>query len=226
MSDHTEGIDIDIRHSNPQLLSQDHVQRSVSSALSPIFRISLQIRFNMHIIIMGAGIAGLTSALALKKHLPDPQPTITIVEVRSAPSTIGGAVNLTPKALRYLSHLEVYDIILSKGYGADCQGIDVFDLYTGSRVAEVSFRGADGKGIGKGESKKFFSRRVMRRHLQESLLEAVNSLEDTTILWGKKVNKIMESRSADGVQLIFEDGDDLACDLLLGCDVGCMAQSF
>jgi len=72
----------------------------------------------IHIMILGAGITGLTSALALSDNLLDTLAKITIFEVRSAPATIGGAVNLTPKALRYLDHLGVHDIILQNGFGA------------------------------------------------------------------------------------------------------------
>lgn len=170
----------------------------------------------MHIIIMGAGITGLTTALALRKHIPDLKPRITIIEVRSAPSTIGGAVNLTPKALRYLDYLGVHDIIVSKDLGAECKTIELFDLYSAAKYSEVDFQGPEGRGIGREEGKKFFARRVMRWQLQEALLEAVSKQEAAEILWGKKVTKIEESSAGEGVT--FEDGDRLEYDLLLGCD--------
>ena len=172
----------------------------------------------MHIVILGAGITGLTSALALWKHLPDLKSKITIIEVRSAPSTIGGAVNLTPKALRYLDYLGVFKAMVSKGFGAECRTIELFDLYSGAKYSEVDFRGADGKGIGRESSKQYFSSRVMRWQIQEALLEAVEAQEDTEILWGKKATKVEEARPGEGVHLSFEDGYQLKCDLLLGCD--------
>jgi 2-polyprenyl-6-methoxyphenol hydroxylase-like FAD-dependent oxidoreductase len=172
----------------------------------------------MHIIIMGAGITGLTSALALRKHLPDPKPKLTVVEIRPTPSTIGGAVNLTPKALRYLDYLGLYSGMVSKGAGAECKTIELFDIYSGTRISEVDFRGADGDGIGKEQNKKFFARRVMRWQLQEALLDAVKAQKDTSILWGKKVVKIEEPHPGQGAHMTFEDGDEMKCDLLLGCD--------
>lgn len=47
----------------------------------------------MDIAVLGAGITGLTVALALQKHLADRKPSITVFEVRQTPSTIGGAVS-------------------------------------------------------------------------------------------------------------------------------------
>jgi salicylate hydroxylase len=63
----------------------------------------------LQILILGGGIAGLTTALSLTKFSPSPPPTITIFEIRPEPATIGGAVNLTPNALRLLSHLGALD---------------------------------------------------------------------------------------------------------------------
>lgn len=167
---------------------------------------------------MGAGITGLVSALALRKHLPDPKVQITIIEVRSSPSNIGGAVNLTPKALRYLDYLGVFRSLVSKGVGAECRTIEIFDMYSGRKISEVDFRGSNDDGIGRVQNKKFFARRVMRSQLQEVLLEAVKAQKDTAILWSKKAIKIEESRSGNGMRLTFESGDEITGDLLLGCD--------
>lgn len=172
----------------------------------------------MHIIILGAGITGLTSALALRKHLPEPKPEITIIEIRPAPSNIGGAVNLTPKALRYLDYLGVLRDMVSKGAGAECKVIDLFDIYSGTKISEVDFRGPDGNGIGKQQDKRYFARRVMRSQLQEALLDAVKVQKGTSILWGKKATKIDESQPGSGVRLGFEDGKEIQGDILLGCD--------
>ncbi len=170
----------------------------------------------MNITILGAGITGLTSSLALQNHLPEPKPTITIYEIRDTPSTIGGAVNLTPKALRYLHYLGID----SRRLRAECKRIELFDLYSGRKYSEVDFRGADGDGIGKDASKRFYSARVLRRDLQAALLEAVEKQADTRtqIVLGKKVERTEERREEGDVQLTFNDGERVSCDLLLGCD--------
>jgi glycine/D-amino acid oxidase-like deaminating enzyme len=49
---------------------------------------------NMHIVIVGAGIAGLASALAVTQYFGAPK--ITLVELRPVLSPIGGAIGLTP----------------------------------------------------------------------------------------------------------------------------------
>ncbi|KAK5172063.1 uncharacterized protein LTR77_003700 [Saxophila tyrrhenica] len=163
--------------------------------------------------VLAPASPGLVSALALTKHL-DPKPKITIFEVRDTPSTIGGAVNLTPKALRYLDYLGID----ARGLSAECKTIELCDLYTGQKYAEVDFRGADGTGVGKDASKKFFSARVLRRELQAALLKAVKQRANVNVLWGKQVETIDERQAEDDVQLTFKDCEQTTCDLLLGCD--------
>lgn len=167
-----------------------------------------------HILILGAGIAGLTTALALHKYLPNHKSKITIFEIRASPSTIGGAVNLTPKPLRYVDHLGVYDVFTSKELGAECQTIDIFDLSSGSKYAAVSFEGAEGKGVGKEGQKPFFSRRVMRREIQNAMLELVKSLEGVDVVFGTKVVQMQETDSL--VQRHLKDGETRTGDCLLG----------
>jgi len=90
----------------------------------------------------------LTSALALTKFAPADQiPTIRIFEIRPVPATIGGAVNLTPNALRLLDHLGALPIIRENDYGMTINAVEIFDLYSG-KLAESSFRGPNGDGIG------------------------------------------------------------------------------
>lgn len=102
----------------------------------------------LNVLILGGGIAGLTSALALTKFAPPGAvPNIKIFEIRPVPATIGGAVNLTPNALRLLDHLGALPIIRENDYGMTINAVEIFDLYSG-KLAESSFSGADGKGIG------------------------------------------------------------------------------
>lgn len=169
-----------------------------------------------HVVVVGAGIAGLTAALALQRYMLHPQLRITIVEIRSAPSTLGGAVNLTPKALRYLDHLGVLEILKSKGAGAEVRSIEIYDLYTGKTNAELDFTGQDGNGIGQPGSQ-YFARRVMRWRIQEALLEACGKHERIKVSFGMKLSAITESVTSE-VKLTFESGATLTADVVLGCD--------
>jgi len=102
----------------------------------------------LDVIILGGGIAGLTTALALTKFAPkDAIPNIRIFEIRPEPATIGGAVNLTPNALRLLDHLGALPIMKEHRMGMTINYLEVFDLYSG-KLAESDFRGPKGEGIG------------------------------------------------------------------------------
>jgi salicylate hydroxylase len=168
----------------------------------------------MDIIILGGGIAGLTTALSLTKFAPaSSPPNITIFEIRPEPATIGGAVNLTPNALRLLSHLGALDEIRAKGYGAECLAVEVFDLYTNVKIAESSFKGSDGKGLG---DPPFTALRITRGEALEGVLAAIEKQPNIKLVCGKKTINIKESDTS--VTIDFEDGGSATADILIGCD--------
>ncbi|KAF2832112.1 FAD/NAD(P)-binding domain-containing protein [Ophiobolus disseminans] len=167
------------------------------------------------ILILGGGIAGLTTALSLTKFSPSsqPSPRITIFEIRPEPATIGGAVNLTPNALRLLSDLGALDEIRQANYGAECGAVEIFDLYTNTKIAESSFRGPDGQGLG---DPPFQALRITRGEALKGVLAAIAKHSNIKIVCGKKTTKITEDDS--GVDLKFEDGAKAHGDVLIGCD--------
>jgi salicylate hydroxylase len=169
----------------------------------------------LNIIILGGGIAGLTTALSLTKYAPISFiPKITIYEIRPEPATIGGAVNLTPNALRLLHHLGALQEIRANDYGADCHAVEVFDLYSGTKLAESSFRGPDGKGLG---DPPFTALRITRGESLKGVLAAIAKHDNISLICGKKTISIKED-AATGVELTFEDGETVKCDVLIGCD--------
>jgi salicylate hydroxylase len=168
------------------------------------------------ILILGGGISGLTTALALTKfflssHLPAPQ--IHIFEIRPVPATVGGAVNLTPNALRMLDALGALSHIRSANYGRTIDYLQVFDLHSGTQLATSSFEGPRGKGIGDPPYKAL---RITRGDALRGVLAAVEECENITMTCGKKTVGI-EERS-DGVTIRFEDGGKANGDMLMGCD--------
>ncbi|USW47325.1 Putative FAD-binding domain, FAD/NAD(P)-binding domain superfamily [Septoria linicola] len=167
----------------------------------------------LDVIILGGGIAGLTTALALTKYAPPDQiPRIRIYEIRPEPATIGGAVNLTPNALRMLDHLGALPIIRKRNYGRDIDFLEIFDVYSG-KIAESDFRGPDGKGVG---SPPYKALRITRGDALKGVLAAVEQQKNITMTCGKRTVKIEET--AEKVTLHFEDGESVSADLLMGCD--------
>jgi len=155
----------------------------------------------------------LTSALALTKFAPPGAvPNIKIFEIRPVPATIGGAVNLTPNALRLLDHLGALPIIRENDYGMTINAVEIFDLYSG-KLAESSFSGSDGKGIGNPPYKAL---RITRGDALKGVLGAIEKQKNITLECGKRTVKIEET--ADSVTLHFEDGTSATGDILLGCD--------
>ncbi|KAM0707678.1 hypothetical protein Q7P35_004325 [Cladosporium inversicolor] len=167
----------------------------------------------LDIIILGGGIAGLTTALALTKYAPKGQvPRIRIFEIRPEPATIGGAVNLTPNALRLLDDLGALPIIRERDYGREIDYLEVFDVYS-TRLATSDFSGPDGKGIGNPPYKAL---RITRGDALKGVLAAVEKQENISLTCGKRTIEIKET--PESVTLTFEDGESVSADLLMGCD--------
>lgn len=167
----------------------------------------------LNVIILGGGVAGLTTALALTKFAPQGQiPRIQIFEIRPVPATIGGAVNLTPNALRMLDHLGALQIIRERDYGMTIDFLEVFDVYS-KRLATSDFSGPDGKGIGNPPYKAL---RITRGDALKAVLAAVEKHENITMTCGKRTIDIKET--PDNVTITFEDGGSATGDLLMGCD--------
>ena len=101
------------------------------------------------ILILGAGVSGLTTAMALNKFAnPSRPPSIEICEIRPEPGTVGGAVNLTPNALRLLDVLGVLSIIKNRKYGVTVDAVEVFSVNHKKKLGESTFRGPNGEGLG------------------------------------------------------------------------------
>lgn len=101
------------------------------------------------ILILGGGVAGLTTAMALIKFAPENlKPTVHVFEIRPQPGVVGGAINLTPNALRLLDHLDILPIIKRRRFGVNVNAIEVFSIYKPYKLAESSFRGPNNEGIG------------------------------------------------------------------------------
>jgi salicylate hydroxylase len=163
------------------------------------------------ILIIGTGPSGLASALSLTSLTP-PIP-FTLYELRPFLSSIGGAVGLTPNALRYLDRLGVLSKLKEQKLGGPTSGIEIFSMHSGWRMGEIDFRNVpDG----------FEGRRVMRADLLKGMLEVLEERMQRTgvgrVVYGKRVVGLVERQEEGYVLVEFEDGTTDTGDLVLGCD--------
>jgi 2-polyprenyl-6-methoxyphenol hydroxylase-like FAD-dependent oxidoreductase len=159
------------------------------------------------IVILGAGPCGLSTAIALSKMsalTPDLSLLrITLIETRPALQTIGGTINMTPLAMRYLDHLGASQQLKDNSIEL-ITGVDAISLRLGWRLGNLW------EGVG--------ARRTARYELIRSLHGTIKRehSESIHISWGKRVTEISEAH--DQVQLKFSDQSTISCDVLLGCD--------
>ncbi|KAJ5168105.1 uncharacterized protein N7482_003699 [Penicillium canariense] len=166
-----------------------------------------------NIIIIGGGICGLASAIsiaqAFSSHEANPQ--ITIYELRDAPSTFGGPVNLTPKAVRCLDKLGVFDELKAMRAGCEVDSIEIISMRTGGQLSVIDYAGPDRRGLGG-----YKGWRVMRYELLCAMLRVAERLPTVAIRYGKKLTRVEEL--PDKVHVYFEDGGMETGDVVLGCD--------
>jgi salicylate hydroxylase len=154
------------------------------------------------VIIIGGGITGIAAALAFTKLN---KMSCSVFEIRSEPATIGGAIGLTPNALRYLDHLGVLHRLLP--LGCEVKAIEIKSHRTGKQLGNIDFDNV--------EKYKHRGLRVMRHQLLEAMLETLENL-GVQVQYDKKIQTITESH--DTITATFSDGMEVQGDMLLGCD--------
>lgn len=147
-------------------------------------------------VIIGGGVAGPAIALALSKI----GISCSIHELRDEPSSVGGAINLTPSALRVLKDLGV------AVSGCTVTSIEFWSLHTAGKLGEMPFRGTDGQAL-----------RMLRKDLQNSLLAAVENAGIITN-YGSKLASLRDDVTKDKITAEFENGDSVQADFIVGCD--------
>ncbi|KUL89408.1 hypothetical protein ZTR_04299 [Talaromyces verruculosus] len=155
-----------------------------------------------NVAIIGSGLAGLSLALALhEQSIP-----VTIYESRPGPLNIGGAVMLSPNALRILDHLGVYQTVKEKGYNFDT--LHYRDL-SGNLLETYDFGGEEKYG--------YKGLRIYRYVLIDELLAAIKEKE-ILVQFGKKFIKVIEDSPTHGVTFAFADGGTESAGILVGSD--------
>lgn len=159
---------------------------------------------NLSIAICGAGIAGLTAAIALLKH---PHITINIYEQATELKEIGASIALSPNGLRTLERLGLENAISDEVAYRGPSGIPmIYRHWKTNEVLERDFH------VGVSEYK-HRTARYLRAHLQEELLRGVDR---ERIHLGERFRGVESTK--EGVRVEFVDGTFAEADLLLGAD--------
>lgn len=149
----------------------------------------------MRIVIVGGGIGGLASALALRRAGFEP----LVFEQAPALLEVGAAIAVWPNAMRVLRGLDVGDAVLARA----------------GRLKHARWLGRDGKVLNHFPLPETDSPGVAlhRADLQGALLRA---LPPESIRLGKTFVSFRQER--DEARALFDDGSEAACDLLVGAD--------
>ena len=164
----------------------------------------------MKIIIVGGGLGGLASYIALKKHLAEISPPVTIKVYESHPDPIsatvslGNSISIAPNGLRALSLV--------------CKAAVTSLVAAGFQYPTFAFRNSRGSSLGHyvGGSKErhgFVQVFVTRAMVHQALLKEI---PQSAVHWGKSVERV--EATDDGVEVQFADGGVEHADLVIGAD--------
>jgi 2-polyprenyl-6-methoxyphenol hydroxylase-like FAD-dependent oxidoreductase len=167
----------------------------------------------MKVLIIGAGIGGLTAYHSLRKHLSN-SPTacgpfiVKIYESHGSPtsttSSVGGGLGLAPNGLRSIASVApgAIEYMQERGFPGPI----------------MTFRNSSGRMVGRffgGRKERYgYDLLMMRRAVvHEALLRAIPV---DAVEWEKKVEAVRETD--EGVVVEFTDGTSDNADLVLGAD--------
>jgi salicylate hydroxylase len=157
----------------------------------------------MHVALAGAGIGGLTAALALPEFA-----RITLLEQAGALREAGAGIQLSPNATRVLIRLGLGDALTAIAF--EPQAAEVRDAATGRLLLSQPL-GADARYRWGAPYL-----HVHRADLQDLLLWAVESRGRVKLNLRSKVAGVEQTDKA--VTAVLEGGSRLKADALIGCD--------
>lgn len=155
---------------------------------------------NRNILIIGAGFAGITLALRLKKY----QRSFEIYEAMEKPSSIGGGVTIFPNGMRVLREIGVADQVIQEGVTMEKAK---FQDKSGKHLVSRSM----GITVKYGEP----TITIMRSALNKILLRRATE-ENIVINYNKSLYKI--EKIANQVVATFSDGTTIESAAIVGCD--------
>lgn len=166
----------------------------------------------LQVAIIGAGIAGLTAALSIRRALPDQSINITIYEKATELREIGASIGLNPSGLRILDKLGVsaaLDGSISHRQRGEWPMIYRHWL-TNEELGHDEYRG-------KVEERHRMGR-FHRAHLQAALVQAVTDAGGVEIHLGTSIKSVEVEREGGPAVISFDNGQHARADLVLGTD--------
>jgi len=167
----------------------------------------------MKILIIGAGIGGLTAYHSLRKYLSDSAATYSPLTIKMyeahgslkyTTSNIGGGLGLAPNGLRSIAIV--------------CPGAVEYMQARGFPGSVMTFRNSSGRMIGQlfaGRKERYgYDLLMMRRAVVHEALS--QDIPTDAVQWEKKVLAVRETD--EGVVVEFTDGTLDNADLVLGAD--------
>jgi len=157
-----------------------------------------------HIVIVGAGIGGLTAALTLSKAGFG----VTVLERTGELSSVGAGIQLSPNASRILIDQDLGPQLRANAVYPDA--IRIFSTRSGGEVTSLPLGASFAARYGAPYMV------VHRADLQSALLTAANARGSIDIRLGVAIKAIRDT--SDGVELETEAGETLEADALIGAD--------
>lgn len=157
-----------------------------------------------HVLIVGGGIGGLTSALALSRA----GYRVALYEQAPEFGEIGAGIMLTPNATRVLIHLGLEAALDRTAMRPPASVYRRFD--DARAIGDAPLAGAMETAYGA----PYFH--IHRSDLLDVMLAAVRAQGAADLYTGHKA--VSCSQNSGGVAVRFSDGQEVECDLLLACD--------
>lgn len=160
-------------------------------------------RFRLNIGIVGAGIGGLTAAIALRAQ----GHAVTVYEQASQFMRVGADINLTPNAVRALDGLGE----------AVAHGIRASGARPTFRISRDWDTGLETSRLPMGDTaEQRYGAPQLTIHRADVLAVLADTVPAECVVFSKRLRTLNQSDT--GVQLVFEDGQEALHDVVLGAD--------
>jgi salicylate hydroxylase len=156
------------------------------------------------VVIVGAGIGGLTATLALLRA----GFSVRVCEQAPALGEVGAGISLSPTAVHGLNALGLRDTLQTKAYHPEDQCVRHYQ--TAQPMVWIN----RGKSLLEKYGERYYL--IHRADLHDALAAEVRALAPDAILLNKKCVSV--SQTANNASATFEDGTTISADLVIGAD--------